>query len=281
MRTRIITILVCLLFTALTAVAATNISATPAQHYAWNDVIGWINFYGTNAVTVTTTRVQGYASSSAGELSLDCATSPSGNICGSGSYYVTNNGIGTLAGYGWLDTYGWVSFNCTNHSGCGTSNYAVSINPTTGIFSGYAWNDVIGWISFNCADINICGVSDYKVVTSWTATSTSGFLDSAIIDTGVTGGAQVNGVTWTGSQPSGTEVRIQIATSQSSSGPWNYLGPDGTTSSFYNPASGVGAPLYPWIHVAGRYFRYRVTLVSDISQTLSPQVDDVVVRWSP
>jgi len=265
----------------LQALAATNIGSAPADHYAWNDLAGWINFYGTNAVTVTATRVKGYASSSAGLVSFDCATSPIGSICGSSNYHVDNNGVGLLSGYGWLDTYGWVSFNCANHGGCGTSNYGVVINPSSGVFSGYAWNDLLGWISFNCADINICGLSDYKVKTSWTATSTSGYLDSAIIDTGVVSGAQVNGITWTGDQPSTTIVRLQVATSPSPGGPWNYLGPDGTGTTFYVPASGVGAPLYPWIHPAGRYFRYRATLVSDIGQTLTPRIDTVVVRWSP
>lgn len=270
-----------LLSAAVPVLAATNISATPSEHYTWNDVAGWMNFYSTDEVTVTNSKIEGYASSSAGELSLDCATTSIGNICGSSDYSVTNDGTGTLAGYGWLDTYGWVSFNCTNHAGCGTSNYSVNISPTTGIFSGYAWNDILGWISFNCADIAICGISDYKVVTSWTATSTSGTLDSAVIDTGVVSGAQVNGVTWVGDRPSGTSVRIQIATSQSDSGPWNYYGSDGTASTYYTPESGVGAVLYPWAHAPGRYFRYRIILVSDSGDTLTPRVDDVVVRWSP
>jgi hypothetical protein len=260
--------------------AATNISSTAAEHHAWNDFLGWVNFYSTNSVNLTATRLQGYASTIAGDFSLDCATTSIGNICGTSNYYVSNNGVGTLAGYGWIDTYGWVSFNCSNTGGCGTSNYAVSVNPNTGVFSGYAWNDLAGWFSFNCADLALCGISDYKVVSTWRATSTSGTLDSAIIDTGV-GGAQVNGVTWMGNLPADTDVRIQIATSESSTGPWNFYGPDGTSSSFYAPDPNVGAALYPWVHPPGRYFRYRVTLVSDISQTLTPRVDDVIVRWSP
>lgn len=259
--------------------AATNISATPAEHYAWNDILGWFNFYSTNTVTVTNTRVEGYASSAAGDISLDCATTSAGNICGSSNYYVTNNGVGVLAGFAWNDTYGWISFSCTNNGSCGTSSYGVTINPSTGVFTGYAWNDVLGWISFNCSDIGICGTSDYKVDTSWYADPPSGTLDSTPFDTGVTG-AQVNSITWTGVKPVGTDVRLQVATSPNSNGPWNYYGPDGTVSSYYTPDPDVGAALYPWIHAAGRYFSYRVTILSE-NFTTTPRVDDVVVRWSP
>lgn len=260
---------------------ATNISATSSLHFGWNDILGWINFYSDNTVNVKSTRVEGSAASIAGPISLDCATSPAGNICGTSNYYVTNDGAGTLAGYAWNDTYGWISFNCSNNSGCGSSSYSVSINPSTGDFSGYAWNDLVGWISFNCVDLAICGTSDYKVQTSWRAGSASGYLDSAIIDTGSVNGAQVNGVSWTGLKPSGTDVRIQIATSSSSSGPWNYVGNDGSGSSYYIFAPGGGAALYPWIHGSGRYFRYRIWLVSDAAQSTSPTVNSVVVRWSP
>lgn len=258
-----------------------NISATPAEHYAWNDILGWINFYSSNTVQVTSARMKGYANSAAGEISLDCVTSPAGNVCSGSTYYVANNGGGSLSGYAWNDVYGWISFNCSNHGGCGTSSYSVNINPTTGAFTGYAWNDILGWISFNCSDIAICGTSDYKVVTSWSASAASGVLDSAIIDTGVSGGAQVNGVSWIGSKPAGTEARFQIATASSTSGPWSYVGPDGTVSSYYSPDAGAGSALYTWNHAPARYFRYRATLTSDTSQSTTPRVDDIIVRWSP
>lgn len=265
---------------ATVALAATNISATPSQHYAWNDLLGWFNFHSSNTVTVTASGVTGLVDTTAGPLSLDCSTAVGGgSVCGTSDYHVVN-AAGALSGYGWMDAYGWVSFSCVNH-GCGGSSYGVAINPATGIFSGYAWNDILGWISFNCVNTNGCGTSDYKVVTSWSATSTSGFLDATILDSGVPGGAQVNGITWTGDEPAGTDVRLQVATANATSGPWTYAGPDGTGATFYNPASGVAAPLYPWAHPPARYFRYRVILVSDETGSVTPRVDDVVLRWSP
>lgn len=261
--------------------AATNISATPAEHYAWSDVIGWIDFYNTNSVSVTSSQLTGYASSSVGDISLDCATTSIGNICSSSNYKVTNDGLGTLSGYGWSDAFGWISFSCANH-GCGTSTYGVAIAPATGFFSNYAWNDLAGWISFNCADIAACGVSNYKVKTSWTATSTSGSVDSTTYDTGITsGGAQVVNIVWQGSLPSGTQVQFQIATSDNTNGPWTYLGPDGTAATAYSGSPDTTLSVSYSAHAGRRYFRYRMTLVSDQAQVLSPRVDDVIVSWTP
>lgn len=255
-----------------------DISSTTADHFAWNDAIGWINFYSSGNVQLTSSRLKGYANSSAGEISFDCATSPSGNVCGSSSYYVSNDGSGTLMGYAWNDTYGWISLNCANHGGCGVSSYSVTVNPSTGVFNGFAWNDIIGWISFNGADI---GVPTYRVVTSWRAVAGYGVLDSSVIDTGSANGAQINGVSWSGTEPVDTDVRIQLASSNSSGGPWTFVGSDGTGSSYFALGAGVSSPVYPWVVPAQRYFRYRLQLVSNQAQTLAPRVDDVVIRWSP
>jgi hypothetical protein len=264
----------------------TNISGAATDHWAWNDLIGWLDFYGTDTVTVTSKNLTGYASSTAGDVSLDCHTTSHSppDICGQSNYQVTNDGLGDLSGWGWNDEYGWISFDCHNTGGCGTgpasSTYEVVIDPNTGIFSNYAWNDVIGWISFNCADYGGCA-SNYKVVTSWIATSTTGSLDSTVYDTGVAGGAQLNSVLWRGSQPGGTAVEFQFAVSSSSTEPWIFRGPDGTTNTFYTGNSGVSIPLDYTFFNNQRYFRYRVTLVSNQAQTVSPRVDDVIVNWSP
>ena len=53
-----------------------------------------------------------------------------------------------VSGWAWSENFGWVSFNCTNDDTCGTSNYGVNIDTTTGNFSGYAWSSNIGWIDF-------------------------------------------------------------------------------------------------------------------------------------
>lgn len=54
-----------------------------------------------------------------------------------------------LSGYVWSDNIGWISFNCTNTSTCGVSDYGVNVDTVSGNMSGYAWSGNIGWISFN------------------------------------------------------------------------------------------------------------------------------------
>ena len=261
--------------------AATNINSATAEHWTWSDLIGWFDFYNTNSITVSSQKLTGYASSSAGDLSLDCATTRIGNICGTSNYSVTSDGAGNLSSWGWNDVYGWFSFDCHNNNGCGSSNYEVLINSSNGIFTGYAWNDVIGWISFNCSNYSGCGASQYSVITNWIASAATGTLDSTTFDTGVASGSQLNSVLWHGSQPAGTAVRFQLATSNASSGPWTFVGSDGTSNSYYATGPDLSLIFGYTPHNNFRYFRYRVLLLSNVNQTLTPRVDDVIVNWSP
>ncbi len=264
----------------LSAHAATNISPNVAKHWGWNDTIGWIDFYNTDTVNVNSKNLTGYASSSAGDISLDCHTTEIGDICASSTYQVTNDGSGNLSGYGWNDVYGWISFDCHNNNGCASSTYQAYVDAS-GNFQNYAWNDVAGWISFNCANTNGCGTSQYSVATNWVATSTTGTLDSSTFDTGAASGAQLNSFIWYGNEPSSTAVWFQFAVSNASSGPWSFMGPGGDGTTYYMGGSGTPQKLDYSLFNNYRYFRYRVVLVSNQTQTLSPQVDEIVVNWSP
>lgn len=300
--------------------AATNISALANEHFAWDDIAGWIDHYSTNTITVAGSAVFGYASSSVGAFSYDCSTSPSGNICASSNYGVCNglagvhqsdgtctgaDASGWLSGYAWNDTAGWVSFSCSNTTSCGTPGspgyWGVTVDSLSGTFSGYAWSDIDGWISFNCANNASCGTSDYKVVSAWRATSTVAYLDSAIIDTQSVGGATLNSITWLGVQNANgtnqqTYVDFQIAASSSSAGPWTFLGPSGTTLDYYSASCAAGyrggintggnAPVNTPICIDPvqvnnmRYLKYRVRLRSNLLQTDTPRIDDIILNWS-
>jgi hypothetical protein len=268
-------------FTFSIAIAATNIDSV--YRYAWNDVIGWVDFYTTNNVNVSSTQLTGYASSSMGFIALDCATSPSGNICGTSDFKVLKDGSGNLSGYAYNDNFGWLSFSGTT-TPAGQA-YGVSISPSTGDFSGWAWNDNVGWFSFNCSnsEANDCDPADYKVKTSFTSTATSsGWLESSTFDTWAINGAAINTIMWQGTQPSGTSVKFQIASSNDLAGPWNYYGSDGSSSTYYFP---VGKDTSAQINLAHhnnqRYFRYKVFLYSDANGTNSPTVTDIIINWSP
>ncbi len=239
----------------IVAVAASNISAS--DYWAWNDIIGWIDFCNLSGgvctsapgvyseVNVYGNRLEGYAKSGVGPIALNCKTTPNGDICGVSDFKVRNNGAGSLSGFAWNDNIGWVSFWCGDdfdpvvpgvQDTCTTANYRVTIDAN-GDFSGFAWNETAGWISFNCAnDFDSAmpgvqgkcvgdpgGTSNYKINTSWRiGPAFSGDLVSSVFDTGVAGGAALNTLLWQGTRPAGTNVRFQIASSNCSNGATDY-----------------------------------------------------------
>lgn len=286
-----------LLFTSSVS-ASTNISATSTEHWAWNDVVGWIDLYSTGNVNVSSTQLTGYASSSVGYIAFDCATSPSPPAgCGTtySNWKITNDGSGNLSGFAWSEAIGWISFYCGDlDPTCTSFNYRVTIDSSSGNFSGWAWNDVVGWISFNCNNSGIgdtCATSNYKVKTSWTASAITGTLLSAIFDTGVSGGAAFNSIMWkcdsstsTICQPAGTAVKFQFSSATTTTGFPTPIGPGGTSLSTdtYNPTgSGTPIALARAYHNNHRYFRYKIILESNYAHTASPRVDDVIINWSP
>lgn len=287
--------------------AGANISSV--NRWAWNDVRGWIDVYETGNVQVTDTEIRGYAAfdGTTDYIAFDCATSPTGNVCagGAGNWGVVNDGSGGLFGYAWNDGIGWISFNC-DQTGVGGGNncasgggvdYGVTINPSTGDFSGWAWNDIAGWISFNSSNCDLngngfldvaCGGNDtstpvvsYKVNTDWRASvGVTGYLTSSTFDTASERGATFSSIMWRGSLGMGSSgVRFQFASGDSAAGPWNYIGPDGTSATYYQPTGpGIPLPLVAASHNNDRYFRYRIYVSRDYSAT-SPTVEDVVVTW--
>lgn len=288
--------------------AATNISATTEEHFAWDDMNGWWNFYDTDNVNVENTKITGYASSSFGYISLDCMTSPAGNICGFSNYGVCNgpgphtaggtcpNGdaSGNLSGWAWSDEIGWISMNCSDLGICGTSNYGVSID-SSGDFSGWAWNDVVGWISFNCTNSGTSCPPNYKVKTSWAPTSTIGYLESSIFDTERIAGGLLNSIVWQGTPAgAGSCVSFQISVSNSPSGPWSYIGPSGDSTSYYSDScenapnggssqcTGDDTPICvnKSQFVNYRYLRYKVRIQSTLDQ-VSPEIIGIILNWSP
>jgi len=273
----------CLLsLVAVVAYATTNIDSV--DRYAWNDAAGWLDFYGTNNVLILSTSTTGWASSTAGEVVLDCANTPSGDICGQSEFHVLNStSTFELSGYAWNDSVGWISFNCLDPDVCSQSDYQITVDPNNGEFSGWAWNDNVGWISFNCADTpDNCVTSDYKVKTSWRYVTTLGNLISTVFDSQVAGGSAINTIMWQGTRPVGTNVYFQIAASDSSSGPWNYYGDQCDAVSYYGPvAPNTQVEINPVCHHNERYWRYKIILESDLEQLLSPTVTDIIINWSP
>jgi len=96
--------------------------------------------------------------------------------------------------------------------------------------------------------------------------SVNSFLVSSIFDSGAEKGIIPLSIIWQGSLGINNIVKFQIASSNSSSGPWNFIGKDGTSYSYY-PLSGssipeTSIPLNSKYHYNHRYFRYKIFLTS-------------------
>jgi hypothetical protein len=122
----------------------------------------------------------------------------------------------------------------------------------------------------------------------------TGELTSVIFDTTQSSAWKpaYNSIMWEGTSGTG-KVRFQLATSDNTSGPWNYFGSsdNGVTcnsSAWYDP----GAPDAPAEitcasanHNNQRYYRYKIQLCSNTdcstSGMVSPEVTDVIVNWAP
>ncbi len=108
--------------------------------------------------------------------------------------------------------------------------------------------------------------------------ASGGRLQSSTFDTG-TSSNFINLVWQPGSQPvtaGSSSVQVQIATSPSSSpAVWNFLGPDGTPSTYYtNANSSINS-----IHDGDRYIRYQA-LLSTVSPTSTPDISDMAFIFS-
>ncbi|HEY4475221.1 MAG TPA: hypothetical protein VJB92_00640 [Candidatus Paceibacterota bacterium] len=233
------------------------------NQWAWNDVIGWIDFHVTHNVKVPIDingnggRIRGWASSlNIGNIVFDCANTPTGGACisGSGGNWGVDwsGGDGTeardVAGWAWSDVIGWISF-CGNTAGGSTWNataskwecpgnptYQVQILPGGNVrdFGGWAWNDAVGWLSFNCSNTDTCPggggpppLVDYKVRVDLTVpVIPPSVLTSSIIDTCPSGTipdvncgtAALNYIIWKGDL-NGGRVQLKIASSDSVAGP--------------------------------------------------------------
>ena len=251
----------------------------------------------TTAVYVASSTLQGYASSSIGDIMFDCATTRLGDTCLTNNFKTTNTN-GLLSGFAWNDFIGWISMSGTTGSPSNTP-YGVSITAAgdniNSYFHGWAWNDVVGWLNFNCSDYDplipgFCGTSNYKTQTGAGASETSAEFTSSIFDIGTSSGL-FNTLTWKGTQPAGTSVKFQIATANATStlagatstvfaaSTWFDVSPSPASpvKLSKNPATGYVAT---GVEVENRrYIRYRAALSTEGASGL--QIDDIIINWSP
>jgi len=111
-------------------------------------------------------------------------------------------------------------------------------------------------------------------------TVSSGTLISSVYDTFST--STFNMIMWQGVKPAGTDVKFQVAVSDTASGPWNYYGPDGSVNSYYTPSDqNTPIDLNPRYVKNKRYIRYKVFILPDASHATSSTIYDIIINWSP
>ncbi|KKR79078.1 MAG: hypothetical protein UU22_C0004G0001, partial [Parcubacteria group bacterium GW2011_GWA2_40_8] len=129
----------------------------------------------------------------------------------------------------------------------------------------------------------------------------STYIISQTFDTNAVNGAGYHSIIWKGTKPAGTNVKIQLATSDCANGKTNppacdsgggwgsssdYYADNGTTcavTNYYTPAPGVSQKLNKCNTQFNnkRYFRYKVILDATPTRDAIPTVDDVSVNWTP
>ncbi len=126
---------------------------------------------------------------------------------------------------------------------------------------------------------------------TWTADSTRDFNFITYMQTGfAASGNQVSSLkdsnpatgfttvwttlSWTASTPAGTTIQFQVAASNSASGPFNFVGPDGTAATFFTTS---GASLGQF--TGKRYLQYKAFLATS-SGAVTPTLNDVTVCYN-
>ena len=81
-------------------------------------------------------------------------------------------------------------------------------------------------------------------------------------------------LSWTKTTPSGTSIQFQVAGSNSDSGPFNFVGPDGTLTSFFT-SSGASLSQFSGL----RYLQYKACLATT-SNAVTPTLSDVIICYT-
>jgi len=106
--------------------------------------------------------------------------------------------------------------------------------------------------------------------------SSAGDLTSALKDSNPPTGATLTWTTlsWNSSVPANTAIKFQVAASSSSSGPFNFVGPDGSSSSYFT-ASNTDLSQFNGL----RYMKYHAFLSTGTS-TSTPVLSDASVCYN-
>ena len=138
----------------------------------------------------------------------------------------------------------------------GTSSW---VNCSGHITSGYTTGDLRLVINADCHK----GSLHYRVSslthnggTPVDFSTTTGTYTSSLYDAGQS--VQWSRIAWDETLPSNTDVKFQLAFSNSESGPWSFIGPDGTSGTYFTTPAGETLPNNS--SFAGQYARFQAFL---------------------
>jgi len=104
----------------------------------------------------------------------------------------------------------------------------------------------------------------------------TGNLVSGLFDANPHSGGVVSWTTlsWNASAPAGTSVKFQVGASNNAGGPFTFVGPDGTSGTFYTTSGGSLSQFN-----GNRYLKYQAFLATS-SSTSTPVLNDVTVCYN-
>ena len=211
--------------------------------------------------------------------------------------YSTSTTSYVYVGSGGVDNNGFIDFNGGSDSGCAGSDLVLIRSTANGIKR--PWSG-IGTFWMRDVDVKDQGQVATIVVAQGTNSGNNGSnwifdndplnyiykadLTSSIFDSQTIGGNSLNSIMFTSNLSLwlGSLVKFQIASSNASSGPWSFIGPDGTNLTYYAPSSYgtyYAVPINPSHHNNKRYFRYKMFLQTDSCRSISPKVKGVNINW--
>lgn len=186
---------------------------------------------------------------------------------------------------------GYTNNACISVPTGGSISVGYVTSPTTCSSAGY--DTTLGSI-FSNTNSHVGDINAYntKICATGSATAQlpiSGVFSSSVFDTTANSSSVgYNSIMWKGIMGTG-KVLFQLATSASSTGPWNYYG--GSTCGAFDWFQSAG-PNTP-IELKGadcfsnwnnkRYFRYKVKICSgdcSTSGATSPVIDKIIINWS-
>lgn len=140
------------------------------------------------------------------------------------------------------------------------------------------WQKEAGWTQTTVADFGGDTLTNTQVTNTsggeveLNASSTSGTLTSSAFNAGIS--SALNYLTFDATQPTGTSVNFQIATS-ATAGNFTYVGPDGTNATYYTAPATI-----PISTANNQYFSYKATFTSTTAGTTAV-LNDVTLTYSP